>query len=243
MPGGGAISIISESVNLRAPLERDNATVPVGDYAVIHEADAGTGIPANLLTKIFKPFYTTKKLGEGTGLGLSTAYGIVKQSGGFIFVDSVLGQGTTFHMYFPLQSGPLEDADPLLVKKLLLRQDEGAVLLVENKAPVRAFAIHALRLRGYTVLEAPTAEDALTTLAYPDMHIDLFITDVVMPGLDGPTWVTRALQDRPHVKVIFMSGYTEEALSETQVRILNSVFLAKPFSLSDLATTVQAQWQ
>jgi len=243
MPGGGAIRINSESVNLHAPLERDNATVPVGDYAVIHVADTGTGIPAELLTKIFEPFYTTKKLGEGTGLGLSTAYGIVKQSGGFIFVDSVLGQGTTFHMYFPLHSGPLEGADPPLLKKPLLRQGEGVVLLVEDEAPVRAFASRALRLRGYTVLEASTAEDALTTLADPDLHIDLFITDVVMPGLDGPTWVTRALQDRPHVKVVFMSGYAEDALSETQARIPNSVFLAKPFSLNDLTATVQTQLQ
>ena len=93
------------------------------------------------------------------------------------------------------------------------------------------------------MLEAPTAEDALTTLADPDLHIDLFITDVVMPGLDGPTWVTRALQDRPHVKVVFMSGYAEDALSETQARIPNSVFLAKPFSLNDLTATVQTQLQ
>jgi two-component system cell cycle sensor histidine kinase/response regulator CckA len=243
MPGGGAIRITSESVSLRAPLERDNATVPAGDYAVIHVADTGTGIPADLLTKIFEPFYTTKKLGEGTGLGLSTAYGIVKQSGGFIFVDSQLGQGSTFHLYFPLHSGPIEGAEPPLVKKPLLRQGEGVVLLVEDEAPVRAFASRALRLRGYTVLEASTAEDALTTLADPYLQVDLFVTDVVMPGLDGPSWVTRALQDRPHVKVIFMSGYAEEALSETQARIPNSVFLAKPFSLSDLTATVQAQLQ
>jgi two-component system cell cycle sensor histidine kinase/response regulator CckA len=243
MPGGGAIRISSESVSLRAPLERDNATVPAGDYAVIHVADTGTGIPADLLTKIFEPFYTTKKLGEGTGLGLSTAYGIVKQSGGFIFVDSQLGQGSTFHLYFPLHSGPIEGAEPPLVKKPLLRQGEGVVLLVEDEAPVRAFASRALRLRGYTVLEASTAEDALTTLADPYLQVDLFVTDVVMPGLDGPSWVTRALEDRPHVKVIFMSGYAEEALSETQARIPNSVFLAKPFSLSDLTATVQAQLQ
>ena len=243
MPGGGAIRIISESVSLRAPLERDNATVPAGDYAVIHVADTGTGIPADLLTKIFEPFYTTKKLGEGTGLGLSTAYGIVKQSGGFIVVDSQLGQGTTFHLYFPLHSGPIEGAEPPLVKKPLLRQGEGVVLLVEDEAPVRAFASRALRLRGYTVLEASTAEDALTTLADPYLQVDLFVTDVVMPGLDGPSWVTRALQDRPYVKVIFMSGYAEEALSETQARIPNSIFLAKPFSLNDLTATVQAQLQ
>lgn len=242
MPFGGSIRIASQAVALSAPLVRDNATVPVGDYAVIHVADTGTGIPAELLTKIFEPFYTTKKLGEGTGLGLSTAYGIVKQSGGFIFVDSVLGQGTEFHLYFPLHNGPFEVV-AAQTKKVVLRQGEGVVLLVEDEAPVRAFASRALRLRGYTVLEAATAEDALATLADLDLHVDLFVTDVVMPGLDGPGWVTRALQDRPQVKVIFMSGYAEEALSETQARIPNSVFLAKPFSLGDLTATVQAQLQ
>ena len=242
MPGGGAIKISSQAVILTAPLVRDNATVPLGDYAVIHVVDTGTGIPAELLTKIFEPFYTTKKLGEGTGLGLSTAYGIIKQSGGFIFVDSVLGQGTAFHLYFPLHTGPVESAAPQ-VKKPALRQGEGVVLLVEDEAPVRAFASRALRLRGYTVLEAATAEEALTTLADLDLQVNLFVTDVVMPGLDGPTWVMRALQDRPHVRVVFISGYAEEALSEHQARVPNSVFLAKPFSLNDLTAVVQAQLQ
>ena len=108
---------------------------------------------------------------------------------------------------------------------------------------MRAFASRALRLRGYTVLEAASAEDALTTLSDPDLHVDLFVTDVVMPGLDGPSWVAHALQDRPHVKVIFMSGYAEESLSEHQARIPNSVFLPKPFSLGELTATVQSQLQ
>lgn len=242
MPNGGVIKIASQAVTLTAPLTRDNATVPVGDYAVLHVSDTGTGIPCELLTKIFEPFYTTKKLGEGTGLGLSTAYGIVKQSGGYIFVDSVVGQGTEFHLYFPLYKGPVA---PLVAqtKKIVLRQGEGVVLLVEDEAPVRAFASRALRLRGYTVLEVATAEDALITLSDPDLHVDLFVTDVVMPGLDGPSWVARALLDRPHVKVIFISGYAEEALSEHQARTANSVFLPKPFSLGDLTATVQAQLQ
>lgn len=117
------------------------------------------------------------------------------------------------------------------------------MLLVEDEAPVRAFASRALRLRGYTVLEAATAEEALTTLADLDLQVNLFVTDVVMPGLDGPTWVMRALQDRPHVRVVFISGYAEEALSEHQARVPNSVFLAKPFSLNDLTAVVQAQLQ
>ncbi|MEI6799448.1 MAG: ATP-binding protein [Pseudomonadota bacterium] len=242
MPMGGAIKITTQPLTLTTPLVRDNATVAAGDYAVIGVADTGTGIAPDLLSKIFEPFYTTKKLGEGTGLGLSTAYGIVKQSGGFIFVDSVVGQGTQFHLYFPLHPGPVEGA-AAPAKKVVLRQGEGVILLVEDEAPVRAFASRALRLRGYTVLEAATAEEALTTLADRALRIDLFLTDVVMPGMDGPSWVNRALEDRPDVKVIFMSGYAEEALCEQQARIPNSVFLAKPFSLSDLTATVQAQLQ
>jgi two-component system cell cycle sensor histidine kinase/response regulator CckA len=116
------------------------------------------------------------------------------------------------------------------------------VMLVEDEAPVRAFASRALRLRGYTVLEAATAEEALQTLEDPTLEIDVFVTDVVMPGMDGPSWVRHALKDRPNVRVIFVSGYAEDALSEDRARIPNSVFLPKPFSLNDLTATVQAQF-
>ena len=110
-----------------------------------------------------------------------------------------------------------------------------------TRRPVRAFASRALRLRGYTVLEAESAEEALKALEDPNLTVDVFVTDVVMPGMDGPSWVKRALEDRPNVKVIFVSGYAEDALSETQARIPNSVFLPKPFSLNDLTATVQGQ--
>jgi two-component system cell cycle sensor histidine kinase/response regulator CckA len=217
--------------------------VPAGDYAVIRVRDAGHGMPPERLQKIFEPFFTTKRAGEGTGLGLSTAYGIVKQSGGFIFVDSTEGEGTTFLLYFPAYSGPETEVAPQAPppQKVILRQGEGVVLLVEDEAPVRAFASRALRMRGYTVLEAENAEQALKTLEDPSLEVDVFVTDVVMPGMDGPSWVRQALQTRPNVKVIFVSGYAEEALSEGQSRIPNSTFLAKPFSLSDLTATVQGQ--
>ena len=117
----------------------------------------------------------------------------------------------------------------------------GVVLLVEDEAPVRAFASRALKLRGYTVLEAENAEEALKTLEDPALDIDVFVTDVVMPGMDGPSWVAKALEDRPNVKVVFVSGYAEDSFPEQQARIPNSVFLPKPFSLSDLTSTVQNQ--
>ena len=242
MPSGGTIRIETEALTLHEAMNRDRASVPVGDYALIRVSDTGMGIPEDRLQKIFEPFFTTKKVGEGTGLGLSTAYGIVKQSGGFIFVDSTPGEGTVFQLYFPIHLGAA-DAEPVSApaRKVVLKQGEGVVLLVEDEAPVRAFASRALRLRGYTVLEAESAEEALKALEDPALDVDVFVTDVVMPGMDGPSWVRRALIDRPNVKVIFVSGYAEDALSENQARIPNSVFLPKPFSLNDLTATVQGQ--
>lgn len=244
MPEGGTIHIETEALCLRDDMRRDRALVPAGDYALIRVRDTGCGIAPDRLEKIFEPFFTTKKTGEGTGLGLSTAYGIVKQSGGFIFVDSTEGEGSVFQLYFPIYK-PLAGEEPLpkaeTKANLLMRPGEGVVLLVEDEAPVRAFASRALRMRGYTVLEAENAEEALRMLEDPRLEVDIFVTDVVMPGMDGPSWVKLALEQRPDVKVIFVSGYAEDALAEMQSRIPNSVFLPKPFSLSDLAATVQGQ--
>lgn len=238
MPEGGDIRIETEPVTLAEDLKRDRATVPAGDYTVIRVIDHGVGIPEHQLRQIFEPFFTTKRVGEGTGLGLSMAYGIVKQSGGFIFVDSVVGQGTTFSLYFPVYEGA--DQTPATeVRRVAAKQGEGVILLVEDEASVRAFASRALSLRGYTVLEAANAEEALAKLEDRTLHVDLFVTDVVMPGMDGPAWVRRAHLDRPNVKVVFMSGYAEDGLAEDQARVPNSVFLPKPFSLNDLTNTVQ----
>jgi two-component system cell cycle sensor histidine kinase/response regulator CckA len=241
MPNGGSIRIETEPVTLAEPLTRDRARVPAGDYSVIRVVDTGVGIPQDQLQQIFEPFFTTKRVGEGTGLGLSTAYGIVKQSGGFIFVDSSLGEGTVFTLYFPVYDGDPAPVPQIAHRKPVARQGEGVVLLVEDEAPVRAFASRALRLRGYTVLEAASAEEALTLLEDAVLDVDIFVTDVMMPGMDGPTWVRRALETRPNARVIFMSGYAEDSLSEDQLRIPNSVFLPKPFSLNELTATVQDQ--
>ena len=238
MPEGGDIRIETEPVTLAEDLRRDRATVPAGDYTVIRVVDHGVGIPDHQQRQIFEPFFTTKRVGEGTGLGLSMAYGIVKQSGGFIFVDSVVGQGTTFSLYFRVFEGP-DQAPVAEVRRLATKQGEGVILLVEDEASVRAFASRALSLRGYTVLEAANAEEALAKLEDRSLHVDLFVTDVVMPGMDGPAWVRRAHLERPGVKVVFMSGYAEDGLAEDQARVPNSVFLPKPFSLNDLTNTVQ----
>lgn len=341
MPQGGDIKVAAECKYLSSPFERDRVTVPGGQYVVITVTDSGTGIQPDNLSRIFEPFFTTKRPGEGTGLGLSMAYGIVKQSGGYIFADSTLGEGTCFSLYFPalaaedldvfrtapasadvstgrhqivvdstrLQcpTGPLagteteaeveiakepaphmasaalqtghEDEDPISTLVSASMRDEAAssvsqpqapvedasgpptsssesgglhgaspaqanrsrpvVLLVEDEAPVRAFASRALRLRGYEVREAENAEAALAQLEDESLSIDLFVTDVMMPGLDGPTWVRQAMAARPNVRTVFISGYTQDALSETSVPVPNSVFLPKPFSLTDLTQTVE----
>lgn len=244
MPDGGEIVIETEQRILREPLQRDRAEVPTGTYVVVTVTDEGVGIAADKLRKVFEPFFTTKRVGEGTGLGLSTVYGIVKQTGGFIFVDSVLGQGTSFTLFFPTHEVVKQAAEPTPEPKLVKTSGNrtGVVLLVEDEAPVRAFAARALRLRGYTVIEAETAEDALETLEDKDLAVDVFVTDVVMPGMDGPTWVLQAREQRPDVKVVFVSGYAEDVFGESHAEIPNSVFLPKPFSLAELTETVVRQF-
>ena len=242
---GGEITIETRNMKLNRDLKRDRALVPSGDYVAVKVSDNGSGISADKLQKIFEPFFTTKRTGEGTGLGLSTAYGIVKQSGGFIFVDSEEGRGTTFSIFFPSYDRPLVEAPVAEAPKKIIDTTpaDGIVLLVEDEAPVRAFASRALKLRGYHVLEAESAEEALALLENEDLVIDIVVTDVVMPGLDGPTWVRQAQQVRPDMKVIFVSGYAEDSFSENQATIPNSVFLPKPFSLNDLTITVRQQLQ
>lgn len=244
MPSGGEIRIITECTTLQTPLRRDQVTVPAGQYVTIKVSDDGLGIASDKLQKVFEPFFTTKRTGEGTGLGLSTAYGIIKQSGGYIFVDSSEGVGTCFTLYFPVLTQSTQITTPKVNEKAALvgpAPNGGVILLVEDEAPVRAFASRALRLRGYTVLEAENAEAALATLEDKDLKIDVFVTDVVMPGMDGPSWVRQALIARPDVRVVFVSGYAEDSLGEAQKKIPNSVFLPKPFSLSDLTETVNKQ--
>ena len=241
MPDGGAINIRTRPEFLDAETTRDRARLTPGSYVVIEVEDTGSGISPEGLTKIFEPFYTTKKTGEGTGLGLSTAYGIVKQTGGYIFVESEVGKGTTFSLYFKANQKKEPEIAVEEPKEVRVTPGDGVVLLVEDEAPVRAFAARALRMRGYTVVEAECAEDALDILTDEAMQFDVFVTDVIMPGMDGPTWVRKALKQRAETPVIFMSGYAEEGRAEKQARIPNSVFLPKPFSLQQLTSLVQEQ--
>ncbi|QFT62836.1 Blue-light-activated protein [Roseivivax sp. THAF30] len=240
MEADGDIVVSTEDLYLEAPLRRDGATVPEGRYAVIRVSDRGCGIAEDKLGKIFEPFYTTKSLGKGTGLGLSTAYGIVKQTGGFIFADSEEGMGTTFTLYLPAFEGEhaeIVEPDPLQTSKFA-QPAGGVILLVEDEAPVRAFASRALTLSGYTVIEAEHAAAALELLQDPSFMVDLVVSDVLMPGLDGPTWIEKARETRPTLPVVFVSGYAEDALHRASGALENSAFLQKPFSLKALAESV-----
>jgi len=216
--------------------------MPPANYELIEVSDTGGGIPEEIQDQIFEPFFTTKGTGEGTGLGLSTVYGIVKQTGGYIFVDSKLGEGTTFRIYLPSYEGAELAASETKVKDEPASDTtgQGVVLLVEDETAVRAFAARALTMRGYTVLEAEDGEDALRVYAEHDGPIDLVVSDVVMPGLDGPGLVEQLREDSPDLKVVFMSGYAEDSFRKQLEESGGEVhFLPKPFSLPQLTGMVR----
>ena len=241
MPKGGTVTIRTANEIVKAPATLGTAIMPAGDYVRIEVSDTGIGIPKENLGKIFDPFYTTKPVGQGTGLGLATVYGIVKQTGGFITVDSEVAKGTTFRIFLPRlraeESAPvaaeLERGGPRDVT------GQDTILLVEDEEAVRSFAARALKLRGYSVLEAAGGEEALEIVQNAKAPIHLLITDVVMPNMDGPTLVRAVKRIRPEIAVIFMSGYAEEAFRRNDEKAEDLHFLPKPFGLKQLAAKVK----
>jgi two-component system cell cycle sensor histidine kinase/response regulator CckA len=242
MPMGGEIVIETEHCALPNGLQRDKATVPPGEYAVIRVRDEGVGMPPAVIAKAFDPFFSTKRQGEGTGLGLSTVYGIIKQSGGFIFVDSEEGHGTTFSIYFAAQAAPAAATPraeaPRSVPAAVQRC---TILLVEDEAPVRSFAARALQLQGHKVLEADSGEAAIAILQDPSVRPDVFVTDVIMPGLDGPGWIAEIRDRFPQTPIVFMSGYAEDSRTAAQSQFGQSSFIGKPFSLVEFTQVVNEQ--
>ena len=235
MPEGGTLNIQTYAVPAAKAREMRQQILPVSDYTALRVSDTGLGIPPDILAKIFEPFFTTKELGKGTGLGLSTVYGIVKQSGGYIFAESELGRGASFVIYLPVYSGA-DAQQEAPVREPVKRAEtwgSGTILLVEDEDMVRAVAERALTRQGYTVLTANDGEQGLEVLAAHD-DIDLLISDVVMPNMDGPAMVARARVSHPHLPVLFMSGYAEEQLRKS-IDIANVAFLPKPFSVNQLA--------
>ena len=232
---GGTLMLQTFGVSAEDVRRMSSDVLPIGDYTAMKVTDTGIGIPQHLLSKIFEPFFTTKEVGKGTGLGLSTVYGIVKQSGGFIFADSKVDEGTRFVIYLPVHR---EEAGAGRVRSRdKAKKDElwgsGTVLLVEDEPTVRSVAERALTRHGYSVITADNGEDALEILARNE-PVDLLISDVVMPGMDGPTMVREARESRPDLKILFMSGYAEEQLRKS-IDIENVNFLPKPFSVIELA--------
>jgi two-component system cell cycle sensor histidine kinase/response regulator CckA len=243
MPGGGTLTIRTANVNQATPMRRGHETMPAGEYVRFEVSDTGIGIARENLARIFEPFFSTKEVGSGTGLGLSTVYGIVKQTGGFIFVDSAPGQGAVFHIYLPRHhpsdaslTARSEGGEAGAARDLT---GIGTVMLVEDEDPVRIFGARALRNKGYTVIEAKSGEEALELIQNASEKIDLLITDVVMPRLDGPGLIREVRETHPDMKVIFISGYTEDSFRQRLDSDSEIHFLPKPFSLKQLAGKVK----
>jgi two-component system cell cycle sensor histidine kinase/response regulator CckA len=240
MPNGGTITIRTANVPAAGVGGLGHAGLPAEDHVLIEVIDTGTGMPASVLEKIFEPFFSTKELGKGTGLGLSTVYGIVKQTGGFIYADSTPGKGTTFRIFLPRHmAAEGEAAAKVAVAPVKDLTGHERILIVEDEDTVRAFSARALRTTGYEVFEADSGEEALFVLEDIDHRIDLMISDVVMPEMDGPTLLARVRERLPDLKVIFVSGYAEESVRQDIADDTSVEFLAKPYSLDQINSKVK----
>ncbi|MDP6874929.1 MAG: response regulator, partial [Alphaproteobacteria bacterium] len=247
MTGGGVLEISSANISLQESRNLGNDLIKPGEYVMVQVKDTGKGIKKADLGRIFEPFFTTKLpgtgAGSGTGLGLSTVFGIVKQTGGYIFPESQIDEGTTFSIYLPRHIPAEDDVSHAGAEEEDERPKDltgkGKILLVEDEEAVRMFAARALRNKGYTVLEADCGEAALDQFNEENGEIDLLVSDVVMPQMDGPTLVREVRQQRPDLKVIFISGYAEDAFRRNLDPDSEFELLPKPFSLKQLAGRVK----
>ncbi|MBL4612485.1 MAG: response regulator [Emcibacter sp.] len=244
MDNQGKISIRTRNISLEESkvLSKRYQVMPYNEYVLLEVEDTGCGIAKEHLGKIFEPFFSTKEVGKGTGLGLSTVYGIVKQTGGFVFPTSEVGKGTTFSIYLPIykdvKKEELEPAPPVPEKPTRDLTGKGTILLVEDEDAVRMFASRALKNKGYNVYEANSGEAAFEMFAELEDELDLLISDVVMPIMDGPTLVRKIRETNQKLKVIFISGYAEDVFEKTPGED-DFHFLPKPFSLKQLAEQVK----
>jgi len=238
MPAGGRLTIETANVELDPAYSRSHIGVKEGQYVMLAVSDTGKGIPPDVRSRLFEPFFTTKERGKGTGLGLSTVYGIVKQSGGEIWVYSEPGKGTTFKIYLPRLAD--DEAQPARAAETspVERGDE-TILLAEDEPGVRALAREVLRQHGYQVLEAMDVNDALRICREHPEGIDLLLTDVVMPVMSGRELAERVAEIRPEIKVLYMSGYTDNIVVSHGVTSIDKEFLQKPFTPRSLARKVR----
>jgi CheY-like chemotaxis protein len=237
MPQGGRLRLetLNTSVNSRTP-----ATQPFiapGEYIALLVRDTGTGMDSETQSRIFEPFFTTKETGKGTGLGLATVYGIVKQSGGYIWADSEIGAGSTFHTLLPRVAQPNH---PHIVQQVLDFSSGGeTILLVEDDPAVRRMAAEVLSDIGYQVLTAPSGADALRMAAKHEGRLDLLLTDVVMPGMTGPELARQFVSHFPLIRILYMSGYTDDAIEKHGICGRAERVLQKPFTHDTLAQNVR----
>ena len=237
MPDGGKLLIETSNVELDETYARTHPPITAGRYVMLAVTDNGIGMNAATQVHIFEPFFTTKEKGKGTGLGLATVYGVVKQSGGFVWVYSEVGKGTTFKIYLP-RVDEIADAESEKKRNEELPRGSGTILLAEDEKEVREVAREFLDLAGYSVIEAKDGAQALELAEKHAGKIDLLVTDMVMPGIGGRELATRLLTLRPELKVIYMSGYTEYANFKNADFELHNVMLQKPFTRILLATAV-----
>jgi nitrogen-specific signal transduction histidine kinase/ActR/RegA family two-component response regulator len=229
MPKGGRLTLETCNVDLDANYAVDHVSVKPGPYIMLAVSDTGVGMDAETVAHIFEPFYTTKESGRGTGLGLSTVYGIVKQSGGYIWVYSELGKGSTFKVYLPRVEEELEELGP---ERTVSREERGTgtILLVEDEEAVRELVQSILAGRGYNVLVADSPWQAEEVASKYAGEINLLLTDVVMPGRSGRELAARITARRPNIRVLYMSGYTENVVTSGGLLEEGLAFLQKPFS-------------
>jgi PAS domain S-box-containing protein len=229
MPGGGRLLIETSNVELDSAYSAVHPIVRQGRYVLLAVSDTGTGMDAETQAHIFEPFFTTKPQGKGTGLGLATVYGVVKQSGGFIWVYSELGRGTSFKIYLPRVDQPVERIGPARVTAEAPRGTE-TILLAEDEQDVREVAREFLESGGYTVIEAHDGAEAMRRVEKHEGVIDLLVTDMVMPGMTGQELGSRLLRNRPDLRVLYMSGYSERAAADSAHGDSSMRLLTKPFS-------------
>ncbi|QLH72888.1 PAS domain-containing protein [Rhodopseudomonas palustris] len=252
MPDGGKLTIRTANVTASEAAQLGHNGMPAADYVCVEVSDTGTGIPPEIVDKIFEPFFSTKEVGKGTGLGLSTVYGIIKQTGGFVYVDSEIGKGTTFRIYLPRHDAATEpqpeapavsaaapEPAPTAPKPRADMTGQGTILLVEDEEGLRSLNARGLRSRGYQVIEASNGVEALEEFDAVSGEVDLVVSDVVMPEMDGPSLLKAMRGRNPDLKIIFVSGYAEDAFEKSLPENEQFAFLAKPFALSALVAKVK----
>lgn len=238
MPQGGSLTIETRNIEIDRRGRNPDADVPPGAYVMLTVADTGTGMDAETLQHVFEPFFTTKERGGGSGLGLATVYGIVKQNGGWIDVHSEPEDGTAFHIFLPQVSGTKEISSNAEAPAATAGAAE-VLLIVEDQDDVRKFAVEVLQARGYAVLSAADGESALALVESHPEPIQLLVTDVVLPGMNGRQLALRLKAVRPGMLVLYTSGYTRDVIAEHCVLEPDTVYIPKPYTPGDLAAKVR----